>query len=424
MRIAGISGSLEERESVTLLPDPGQKELWCPIISADDHVLEPPSLFEGRLPASLNDEAPYLVEDDQGLPFWVVEGAHIPIMIGNGSSGRPSGEWKNTAQRYEDFRPGVADSSARLSDMDLNGVWASVCFPSLVWGFAGRVFASFDDQQLGRACVRAYNDWMIEEWCASSRERYIPCQIPWLADPQAAAQDIEANAVRGFRAVTFPESPDRLGFPSIYSGQWDNFFHACAETETVINLHVGSSGWVQRPSADSPVEVAVALFPLSGMSALVDWLYARIPLRFPRIKIALSEAGVSWVPMMKERLQRAYHHVKETGAWTSHDPHPNDVLQRNVWFNSIEDPSAFHMLELIGEDRILVEQDYPHADSTWPETQALLRSDLGHLEGAVVQKIAFKNAANLYRHPEPPLDWVQRSIVGSPSYQARSQKRE
>ena len=268
--------------------------------------------------------------------------------------------------------------------------------------------------------MRAYNDWMIEEWCASSRERYIPCQIPWLADPQAAAKDIEANAGRGFRAVTFPESPDRLGFPSIYSGQWDNFFHACEETETVINLHVGSSGWVQRPSADSPVEVAVALFPLSGMSALVDWLYARIPLRFPRIKIALSEAGVSWVPMMKERLQRAYRHVKETGAWTSHDPHPNEVLQRNVWFNSIEDPSAFRMLELIGEDRILIEQDYPHADSTWPETQALLRSDLGHLEGAVVQKIAFKNAASLYRHPEPRLDWVQRSIVGSPSYQPRS----
>jgi predicted TIM-barrel fold metal-dependent hydrolase len=295
-------------------------------------------------------------------------------------------------------------------------VWASVCFPSLVWGFAGRVFALLGDRELGRACMTAYNDWMLEEWCASKPDRYIPCQIPWLADPQAAAQDIEVNSARGFRAVTFPESPDRLGFPSIYSGEWDNFFRACEETETVINLHVGSSGWVQRPSPDSPVEVAVALFPLSGMSALIDWLYARIPLNFPGIKIALSEAGVSWVPMMKERLQRAYRHVGETGAWTSRDPHPNDVVQRNVWFNSIEDPLAFRILDLIGEDRILVEADYPHADSTWPDTQELLRSNLGHLRGSVVQKIAFKNAAMLYRHPEPPDEWVERSVVGSGRY--------
>jgi predicted TIM-barrel fold metal-dependent hydrolase len=287
-----------------------------------------------------------------------------------------------------------------------------LCFPSLVWGFAGRVFAAMPDRELGLSCVRAYNDWMIEEWCGPQPDRYIPCQIPWLADPATAAHQIEVNARRGFRAVTFPETPDRLGFSSIYSGAWDPFFRACEETETVINLHVGSSGWVQRPSAESPVEVAVALFPVSGISALVDWLYARIPLRFPQVKVAFSEAGVSWVPMMLERLDRAYRHVDASGAWSRHDPHPNDVVKRNFWFASVEDPAAFRLLDLIGDDRVLVEADYPHADSTWPDTQALLRSELGHLDRPSIENVAYANAAALYRHPPPPLDWIARSVIG------------
>lgn len=121
----------------------------------------------------------------------------------------------------------------------------------------------------------------------------------------------------------------------------------------------------------------MALFPVSGESALVDWLYARIPMRFPGIRIAFSEAGVSWVPMMRERLERAYRHVDASGSWSRHDPHPNDVIRRNFWLASIEDPSAFRMLDLIGADRVPVETDYPHQDSTWPDTQWLLRSDLG-----------------------------------------------
>ena len=143
MAVTGISGSLEERGPVTRLPDPVPGELWCPIISGDDHVLEPPNMFEGRVPRRFADSVPNLVEDEDGIPFWAVGDGHIPIMIGNGSIGRPSSEWNNVPQMLEDFRPGVTDPAARLPDMDLNGVWASMCFPSLVWGFAGRVFAAF-----------------------------------------------------------------------------------------------------------------------------------------------------------------------------------------------------------------------------------------------------------------------------------------
>jgi predicted TIM-barrel fold metal-dependent hydrolase len=413
MTFGELTSRLNPRGEVTLLPDPEPRELWCPIISADDHLLEPADVFERRLPRRLADQAPYLVEDEQGIPFWVVDGIYHPITIANGAAGRPPTEWSNRPQKFEDFRPGVADTSERVKDMDLNGVWASLCFPSFVWGFAGRQFSAMRDKEVGLECLRAYNSWVLEDWCGSQPGRFIPCQVPWLADPEIAAEQIRANAARGFHAVTFPETPDQLGFPSIYSDKWDPFLRACEETETVINLHVGSSGLIRRPSADSPVDVAVVLFPVNGIMAMVDWLYSRIPIRFPGIKVALSEAGVSWVPMMMERLERAYRHVDASFVWERDDPHPNDLVRRNFWFTSIEDPSAFHSLDLIGEDRVAVESDYPHQDSTWPDTQQLLASDMGHLQPEVVRKIAYGTAAKLYQHPEPPAEWLARSVIGA-----------
>jgi predicted TIM-barrel fold metal-dependent hydrolase len=269
------------------------------------------------------------------------------------------------------------------------------------------------DREVGLACLRAYNEWMIDEWCGSHPDRFIPCQVPWLPNPEIAAAEIRANADRGFRAVSFPETPDRLGYGSVHSGAWDPFFAACEETETVINLHVGASGLVNAPSPDSPYEVIIALFPMSGVMGVVDWIYSKVPVRFPSLKVVLSEAGVSWVPMVMERLARAYRQAEASDSWAPNDPHPNDLLLRNFWFASIEDPSAFHALDVIGSGNVLIESDYPHRDSTWPDTQQLLRSELGHLDPSLIHKIAYDNAAKLYRHPGPPAEWIERSSIGT-----------
>src|SRR5207244_1948010 len=150
--------------------------------------------------------------------------------------------------------------------------------------------------------------------------------------------ELRRNAERGVSAVTFSESPYGLGFPTLHSGYWDPFFAACADTDTVINLHVGSSGSVCRPAPDSPPSVMTALFPLNGIMAAVDWVFAGIPSRFPGIKIVLSEAGVSWVPMVLERLQRAYDRRGEWAEMPISDLDPVEVFRRNFWFASIEDP--------------------------------------------------------------------------------------
>jgi predicted TIM-barrel fold metal-dependent hydrolase len=396
--------------TVTFIDEPEAEELFCPLISVDDHVLEPPTLFEGRLPAKFADVAPRVEYDHCEVPWWLVDGKRLPILFPNGAAGRVMREWKGGSRcKYDEFRLSVSDPIARLKDMDLTGVWASLCFGSTIWGFAGTRFARIKDPELGYAALQAYNDWMIEEWCATDRLRFIPCQLPFLADPELAATEIRRNAERGFRAVSFSENPEGLGFPSIYDEHWDPFLRACAETDTVVNLHVGSSGRVTNPSADSPPEVIAALFPISGIETVIDWIYARVPLRHPDIKIVLSEAGVSWVPMVTERLRRAHRFVPASEVWSAEDPSPIDLLHRNFYYASVEDPAAFRILDLIGADHVMVETDFPHMDSTWPGCQAMIRGELQHLPADQIRMVCFENAGRLYRHPLPPEDLIARA---------------
>jgi predicted TIM-barrel fold metal-dependent hydrolase len=401
------------RTSVTFLPEPAKEKLFCPIISVDDHSLEPFDLFQRRLPARMAAEAPHVIEGPDGRPWWVVGEAEIPLLMVNGASGRPVTEWQSTASALDEMRRGVWDTRARLDDMDITGTWAQLCFGSVTWGFAGGRFADMRDPEVGLACLRAYNDWHIEEWCGSAPERFIPCQLPWMADPNAAAEEVYRNAGRGFRSVSFSENPAALGYPSIYGTHWEPFLRACEETQTVVNLHVGSSGTTRKPSEDSMNGVVAALFPLSGIETLVDWVFANIPVRFPKLTVALSEAGVSWVPMALERLRRAERMAGGPDSpWPAGHLSAEEVVANTFVFTSIEDHAGFRLLDMIGQDRVMVETDYPHMDSTWPLSQAMVRSELEGLDPTVIRKVCYENAARTYRHPLPPAEMIAASEVG------------
>jgi predicted TIM-barrel fold metal-dependent hydrolase len=398
-------------QDLHVLDDPGSREVWCPVISVDDHAFEPGTLFD-RVPTKHRDDVPKMIDVD-GLPAWQI-GNDVSYLAGiDGAVGRPIVEWASMGMRLDQYRQGVWDADARVRDMDANGVWASLNFPSMVWGFAGTTLSKLPDREVAYACIKSYNDWIVEDWCGSHPDRFIPCQLPFLADPDLAAEEIRRNAERGVVAVTFSENPHGLGFPSIYSDYWDPFFRACSDTETVINLHVGSSGTIVCPSPESTVDLMTALFPLNGVMACADWIYAKIPIRYPKIKIAMSEAGVSWVPMVIERLNRAYRMRSFTEIWLETDPHPVDLLRRKFWFTSIEDPSAFRHLDEIGEDHVMLEVDYPHPDSSWPDSQELFRSELDFLPEETIRKICFENAAELYHHPLPPAGMMQRSTLSN-----------
>jgi predicted TIM-barrel fold metal-dependent hydrolase len=206
--------------------------------------------------------------------------------------------------------------------------------------------------------------------------------------------------------VSFPEFPARMGLPSIFSGVWDPFFAACEETDTVVCLHTGSSGWAPLASGDPPFEIMPTLFPVNAVIAAGEWLWSGVPLRFPRLNIAMSEGGLGWVPMLMDRTDYVLSHSasgSESTSWPS-PMLPSEVLGRNFWFCSIDDPSVVALRHKIGIDHIMVESDYPHADSSWPDTQQVLVESWGSLPDDELRAVAYLNAARLFRHPLPPAD--------------------
>jgi predicted TIM-barrel fold metal-dependent hydrolase len=381
------------------LPDPPPRQIKYTVISVDDHLVEPPDMFEGRLEARFADRAPRIVEDDKGHQVWEFDGSRFTQVGMNAVAGRRPNTYGLEPFRFEQMRRGCWDIKARIADMDINGVWASLSFPSMITGFCGRVFSQCSDPELGLAVTRAWNDWLFEEWYSPYPERIIPLGITFLADPVKGAEEIRRNAARGFRSIALPERPQRIGFPSLFSGHWEPILEACAETDTVISVHVGSSGGYEiPPDCSETLALGATMFGQLSLAACAEWLWSGAALRHPNLKIAMSEGGIGWVPMLLDRLDNI---VDRSGYGRAWEMRPADVLKRNFWFCTLDDPSTIDCRERIGVDRIMVEVDYPHGDGTWPDTQAVIEHYWGHIPPDELRAMCCENAAALYRHPLP-----------------------
>jgi predicted TIM-barrel fold metal-dependent hydrolase len=383
------------------LPEPEPREVRYTVISVDDHVVEPADTFEHRLPAALADRGPRIVETPEGHQVWEFEGQRYTQVGMNAVAGRRPETYGLEPFRFDQMRPGCFDVDARVHDMDINGVWASVNFPSMITGFCGRVFFDAHDRDLGLACVKAWNDWIFEEWYSRHPERIVPLGITYLADPALAAAEIRRNAERGFTSVTFPERPHEIGLPSLWDrAHWDPIMEAVVDTDTVVSLHVGSSGLTPAPpgAGMDALQLGATLFGQLSLIACAEWLWSAYPARLPTLKIAMSEGGIGWVAMLRDRLENIVERSRYGLGW---DVRPADVLRRNFWFCTIDDPSTIDTRHAIGVDHIMVEVDYPHGDSTWPDTQDVITQCWGHIPADELRAMCCENAAALYRHPLP-----------------------
>ena len=387
-----------ELDPVLFAPEPAPREIRYTVISVDDHLVEPPGMFEGRLPARLQDRAPRVVETPEGHQVWEFDGNRYTQVGMNAVAGRRPESVAVEPFRFDQMRPGCWDIHARIRDMDINGVWASLSFPSQITGFCGRVFSTAGDPELGLATTRAWNDWLFEEWYSPYPDRVIPLGITYLADPAAGAAEIRRNAERGFKSVALPERPHRIGLPSIFDEYWKPIIEACAETQTVISLHVGSSGIADLPAGSPAMVLGATLFGQLSLTACAEWLWSGWSLRHPELKIAMSEGGIGWVAMLLDRLDNL---VDRSGYGLGWAVRPADVLKDTFWFCTIDDPSTIETRHRIGVDHIMVETDYPHGDGTWPDTQELIERVWGHIPPDELRAMCSGNAARLFRHPLP-----------------------
>ena len=387
------------------------------VISVDDHVLEPGDLWTNRLPVQLRDRAPRLVrtkgrfgagargdwvEDETGgwADIWQFEGYQMAIIPGFAAAGMDQdylGEhWD--PMTYDEMRPGAYDQAARLADLDANHTDASLAFPTFP-RFCGQTFLENPDRELGLACVEAYNDWMIDEWCAGAGYgRLIPLTLIPLWDPALAAAEVRRCADKGAFAIAFSENPARLKLPSIHSGHWDPLFAACEECDTVVNLHIGSSSTFPFTSLDAPRAVSLALTAQGATHALADWLSSGVLDRFRRLKVALSEGQVGWIPFLLERLDSVWHDRPGYGGISHLSAPPSSYMKDRVYGCVFDDVVGLQLRDRIPMSQIMFETDYPHGDSTWPNSKAVLEKIVANagLDAEETYDLARGNAIRCY----------------------------
>jgi predicted TIM-barrel fold metal-dependent hydrolase len=368
------------------------------LISVDDHAIEPPDMFEGRVPSKFADKAPYVRRDENGHDCWIYEGMVLPNFGLNAVAGRPKEEYGMEPNSFDDMRVGTFDVHERVKDMSANGVLAALNFPTFA-RFAGQTFLTNADKSPDQALamVQAYNDWHLDGWVGQYPDRFVPCGITPLWDPQLQADEVRRLAERDCHAVTFSANPYKLGLPSLHSPKWDPFWAACEEAGTVVCMHLGSSSSVSMTAPDAPYSVQMTGTAITLFDTAADLVWSDVFKKFPNLKISLSEGGIGWVPYFLERVDYTY---TQHGAWTGADfgdRMPSDVFKSNIITCFIDDHFGVESLGKLNTDMVTWECDYPHSDSTWPKSPEAVAAHFdGTVTDEVINKITHENVLELY----------------------------
>ncbi|MEX3651682.1 amidohydrolase family protein [Mycolicibacterium fortuitum] len=366
------------------------------LISVDDHIVEPPDMFKNHLPKKYADEAPRLVHNPDGSDTWQFRDIVIPNVALNAVAGRPKEEYGLEPQGLDEIRKGCYDVDERVKDMNAGGILGSICFPSFP-GFAGRLFAT-EDPEFSLALVRAYNDWHIDEWCGAYPARFIPMALPVIWDAEACAQEVRRVSKKGVHALTFTENPAAMGYPSFHDDYWAPLWKALCDTNTVLNVHIGSSGKLAITAPDAPLDVMITLQPMNIVQAAADLLWSKPIKDYPDLKIGLSEGGTGWIPYFLERVDRTY---EMHSTWTHQNfggKLPSEVFREHFLTCFISDPVGVTLRDKIGIDNIAWEADYPHSDSMWPGAPEELWDVLteNNVTDDEINKMTHENAMRWY----------------------------
>ncbi|MBV9285195.1 MAG: amidohydrolase family protein, partial [Acidimicrobiia bacterium] len=273
------------------------------LISVDDHILEPPNVWVDRVPAKDRERAPHM-ETRDGIEGWVYDDKHYPSSGLSAVAGKSREEFSPKPLPYSEMRPGCYDPRARLEDMDRAGILASACFPTIT-RFCGQLFMEASDREFGLVCLKAYNDWLIDEWCATAPGRYIPLVLFPMWDTKLAVEELERCAAKGATSFLFSENPSKLGLPTIHDkdGYWDPVMKVANDLEMVVSMHVGSSSEVPQIAPDSPFMANLTWGAIRTSGAMLSWIFSGMFQKYPKLKIALSEGEIGWIPYFLERAE-------------------------------------------------------------------------------------------------------------------------
>jgi predicted TIM-barrel fold metal-dependent hydrolase len=369
------------------------------IISVDDHISEPPHVFSNHLTGEAAAAAPHFKVKANGSSYWDYQGMKMASVALNGVVGRPKEEYGMEPTNLDQLRKGCWDPAARIDDMDVNGIAASLNFGTMI-GLDGLMFCTAPDKTYAVQHVQAYNDYHWEEWCQAFPGRFIMNGILPGWDMDATVAEVKRLAKLGCTSISFNENPTKRGLPSVHNAHWEPLWKVCADTDMTINLHIGAGNPSPHASDESPIEAWITTMPMSVSIGLSDWLHLEALHRYP-LKIAMSESGIGWIPYL---LERADYANMQHGAWTHSGTYfngkkPSDVYKEHFYSCFIDDAYGCRNLDALGEDKVCYEVDYPHSDAPWPNAPEVLWRSVSQLSDDVIDKVTHLNAMKLYRFP-------------------------
>lgn len=368
------------------------------IASVDDHIIEPPTMFDQHLSTEHRRLAPRYMTDDRGVGFWWWEHEGLKtFQVGlNAVVGRPREEYGMEPANIDQMRRGTWDPKLHIDDMNAAGILTSVNFPTFPT-FCGKWFWQAKDKANAARVIAAYNDWHIDEWCGPYKGRYIPTAILPLWDVSETLKEIRRVIRKGCRSVTFPSNPNVTGgLKPIHDEIWEPLWALCNDEHVVLNCHIGTGQAPAYASDQSPISAWISSLPMAISTDAADLLHLRALLRYPNLRISLSEGGIGWIPYFLERADFTYKHH---GAWVRCDwggKLPSEVFREHFLSCFIDDKFGCRHYEEVGEDIIAYECDYPHSDCTWPNVAEELWENVKGLPPRAIDKITHANAFRFF----------------------------
>jgi predicted TIM-barrel fold metal-dependent hydrolase len=376
------------------------------VIDVDSHLTEPADLWVAHAPASLKDRLPRVVENSDGLPRWIIDGkdfgpiAYTAIAPDGGKIHGETG-WANW--RYSEIHRGSYDFRARLDWLDERGISNQVMFPNIP-GFAGvRLFREILDREILNACVTTYND-ACAEIQRESGTRLLPLAlVPWWDIDLAVAELERLRISLDLRGITMCDSPHLHGVPSLDEPEWDRFWSVAEDLGIAVAFHIDSGDtfmintWTQSGGAMLATQTPNSF--LTNGWIIANLIFSGVLLRHPRLKIFAAETGIGWMPFFLEAMDYQWHENLpddvRRDVWKAQLP--SEIFRQNFfvsfWFERF---GPEHMIDVIGQDNVMFETDFPHATALTDRMTEQVAAVIGKLTPDVRRKVLHDNAARLY----------------------------
>jgi predicted TIM-barrel fold metal-dependent hydrolase len=382
------------------------------LISSDGHLEVPPERWSGRVPAKYRDRAPHTVHLPDGGDALMIEGQ--PLLEANFldlRAGRPAGQWQPFGLKVEDAA-GTGSPEQRVGEQDRDGIDAEVLFPAMV---AGPVFwRNIAHDQVYKAVIRAYNDWLAEEYCAVAPDRLIGMGVIPITNVDDAVAEMEHCARLGLKGVLLGALPSALGYPT---PEDDKFWAAAVEMGMPVTVHVQfyrTGPRASQPTFRYPKEVPEVMqrlrrpflewitnFGLAPSISIAQLVLAGVFDRFPKLNVFFAETRLGWVPFWLEHADLWYRRhlgwAEEQLGFKPLKALPSEYVRRHVYFSVQYERVAVEERRHVGVDRIMFATDFPHIECEWPNTRPLVEEIYADVPEPEKRRIWAGNAVEFFK---------------------------